>query len=238
MNLKESFYPSSLQERKEFYEREFSIEKVKKWFRKNGLKLPQICAIDAGGDTGIIIDKNLKGEMLYVKFDELKEKIKKYVPEDVYYDRSRYKKPERVLRTLKFKEFVAQEFMFDIDVDNIQGKKLGGEKISNTLIKEAYKYAVKMAMELKREFKKVEIVYSGRGFHVYVFDKKARYMNFEERARFVRKFLKYPIDPWVSKGHIRLARLPYSLNGLVSRICKPIYNKFLIKETLPRFLKN
>ncbi len=32
----------------------------------------------------------------------------------------------------------------------------------------------------------------------------------------------YAIDPWVTDGEARLARVPYSLNGLVSRVCHPI----------------
>jgi DNA primase catalytic subunit len=30
------------------------------------------------------------------------------------------------------------------------------------------------------------------------------------------------IDLWVTEGGSRLARVPYSLNGLVSRVCYPI----------------
>lgn len=48
------FRSSTLTERKEFYEKEFSIEKAKEWFRKNKMPLPQLCAIDSGTETRII----------------------------------------------------------------------------------------------------------------------------------------------------------------------------------------
>jgi hypothetical protein len=32
----------------------------------------------------------------------------------------------------------------------------------------------------------------------------------------------FAIDPWVTEGEARLARLPVTLNGMVSRICMPI----------------
>jgi DNA primase catalytic subunit len=33
---------------------------------------------------------------------------------------------------------------------------------------------------------------------------------------------KLPIDPWVTRGGTRFARLPYSLHGLVGKIVTPI----------------
>ena len=55
-----------------------------------------------------------------------------------------------------------------------------------------------------------------------------------------KKFRDYPIDPWVSRGFIRLIRMPYSLNGLVSRVVKPVQIKrgFNREASYPRFLKD
>src|SRR3989338_6437417 len=111
------FRKSTLNERKEFYEKEFSIAKVKAWFKKNNMPLPQLCAVDAGSESGIILDKKNKDKMLYFKFSELKGKIKKYLPEDIYYDRNRYKSPDKILKTLDFnnlKNRVSEELVFDI----------------------------------------------------------------------------------------------------------------------------
>ena len=53
------FRHSTLSERKEFYEKEFSVSKIKKWFKSNNLPLPQLCALDPGSETKIILDKKI-----------------------------------------------------------------------------------------------------------------------------------------------------------------------------------
>jgi DNA primase catalytic subunit len=230
---KEVFRPSTLAEREEFYKSEFSISKVKLWFKKTGRNLPQICALDAGTETGIILDKKNKGKMLYFEFKDLKAKIMQYLPEDVYYDRNVYKNPEKLLNSLKFKNHISQELAFDIDIDNMN------HKVSNESIKKAYTLALKMEKELKEKhgFKNMQIVYSGRGFHIHVFDKQASTLTINEREKIIKSFSKYPIDPWVSRGFIRLIRMPYSLNSLVSRKVIPIDNhKFNPEKSIPRFL--
>jgi len=230
---------STLAERQEFYEREFSIKKVKAWFKKNKMPFPQLCAIDAGGDTGIILDKKLKGKMLYFKFSELNNKIKKYIPEDVYYDRNYYKRPDKILKTLNFNQHAfdahfAQELVFDIDVDNMH------KKVSTKNLKKAYSIVLELKKELRKDtkFKNLKVVYSGRGFHIHVLDKRAYYLTIPERELLNKKFSYYPIDPWVSRGFIRLIRIPYTLNSLVSRVVTPIDERkgFQPKETLPKFL--
>ena len=232
------FRKSTLNERKEFYEKEFSIAKVKAWFKKNNLPLPQLCAVDAGSESGIILDKKNKDKMLYFKFSELKGKIKKYLPEDIYYDRNRYKSPDKILKTLDFnnlKNRVSEELVFDIDIDNLKPKS----KINESNLKKLYKIAVRMRKELlNMGFKKIGIVYSGRGFHIHVFDKKASLLSVKQREKLNKQLKNYPIDPWVSRGYIRLIRMPYSLHGLVSRVVSPTNRKFEVKKTIPGFLKS
>ena len=259
---------STLAERQEFYEREFSIKKVKAWFKKNKMPFPQLCAIDAGGDTGIILDKKLKGKMLYFKFSELNNKIKKYIPEDVYYDRNYYKRPDKILKTLNFNQHafdkhISQELVFDIDVDNVKNSRtkvqdgfeflntsrIGryednslsiNRKVSTKNLKKAYSIVLELKKELRKDtkFKNLKVVYSGRGFHIHVLDKRAYYLTIPERELLNKKFSYYPIDPWVSRGFIRLIRIPYTLNSLVSRVVTPIDERkgFQPKETLPKFL--
>ena len=66
-------------------------------------------------------------------------------------------------------------------------------------------------------------MYSGRGFHVHVFDEKAFRLARTERSRIARTFSRrYAIDEWVTSGEMRLIRLPYSLHGMVSRIVTPV----------------
>ncbi len=237
MKKRVEFRPATLNERKEFYQNEFDIEKVKGWFINNGMKLPQLCAIDAGTETGIIIDKKLRGNLLYFPFNELNRKIIKYIPEDVYYSRNYYLNPKKVLRTLKFDKWKKQEFVFDIDSDNIKCKCSNDEELCENCINKAFIWAKRMKKELKKEFRNITMVYSGRGFHLHILDEVVFYLSLKERNILTKRFSKYPIDPWVSRGYIDLIRLPYSLNGLVSRKVITINNlKFYKRKSYPKFL--
>lgn len=234
------FRNAELKERKEFYEKEFSVSKAKKWFSKNKIKLPSICAVDAGTETGIIIDKKYRNQMLYFPFFKLEEKIKKYLPEDIYYDRNSYRSPKEAIETLNFGKPISQELVFDIDSDNILCNHHKKGEVCKVCLNKAYRYTIKMKNALEKDFKKVLLVYSGRGFHIHVLDKKAFFMKFKERRILNEKFSRFPIDPWVSGGNIRLIRMPYTLNALVSRIVTPINVKigFKERETIPKFLNN
>ncbi len=139
------FRVSMLEERKEFYEKEFSVEKVKKWFLKNKIKIPQICALDPGTETKIIIDKKLKNQMLYFPFSELKEQTLKYLPEDVYYLRNLYSSPEKTLTNLSFKNYSEQELDFDLDFDNFSCKK-----VDEDCLKKMFEVTIKLKKELKK----------------------------------------------------------------------------------------
>lgn len=231
------FRPSTLSERKQFYEKEFDIEKVKSFFKENNLPLPQICALDAGTNSGVLEKKEWYNKLFYLEFKDLIAKIKKYNPEDVYYDRNVYENPKKVLNDLNFEGYVSQELAFDIDADNIADVEPKDTQEYSRVMKKAYEYALKLKKELEGEFERVIIVYSGRGFHVQVLDEKAAKLNNDGRDKLVKKFSKYPIDPWVTKGYMRLLRVPYTLNAVVSRISVPIKNKFNSKETVPKFLK-
>jgi DNA primase catalytic subunit len=96
---------------------------------------------------------------------------------------------------------------------------------------------------LKKKFDSIGFVYSGRGMHVHVFDKDAFKLRVTERQKINQSAMRFGIDPWVSRGYIRLMRLPYSLNGLVSRIVTPLsfknienFNPIKNKKILPKFL--
>ena len=232
------FRPATLQERSEFYEKEFSIEKVKSWFALNNLPLPQFCAVDAGSESGVIISTKLKNQLLYFPFQELSKKIKQYLPEDIYYDRNVYRNPKKVLQTLKFREIKKQELAFDVDADNIFCRHPPKERVCCKCLRKAHFWALKLDKELKKIFNKTALVYSGRGFHIHVLDKKAFLLSSKERSKLNKKFSKYPVDPWVSNGHSPLIRLPYSLNSPVSRITMPLSSKekFIKQKTIPRFL--
>ena len=92
--------------------------------------------------------------------------------------------------------------------------------------------AIGLYEHLENQFSTMRIVYSGRGFHIHVFDKDA-YVLGEKKRRVIARSVKergFAIDEWVTIGEMRLIRLPFSLNGLVSRIVTP-----LLKNEVERF---
>ena len=249
------FKISNLKEREKFYKKEFNIKKVSLWLKQLPYK-PQFFVIDPGSETKIVKDKSKFKKLLHFKpnmtLRELKKKLIKYLPEDVYYDRNIYKNPWKCLKNFNFqnafssKNLIGQELAFDVDPENIECPKCGKKqfpKFCSTCIKMSLGYGLKLYNELKKQFKNIKIIYSGRGCHVHVLDKKAYKLSLKQRSKLNKKFSKYKIDPWVSHGKIRLIRLPYSLNALNSRIVTPIkikeINKFNVNNSkyTPRFLR-
>ncbi|MBW2989585.1 DNA primase [Candidatus Woesearchaeota archaeon] len=223
------FRPSTLKQREIFYKEEFDMRRVRAWFKKNDLPFPQLFAVDLGSETGISRYKGKKDRLIVLRKNGLKGKLVRYLPEDVYYDRNIYKDPEIMLKTLNSRKalnssnFLGQELAFDVDAENMACSCNKGKRhICQERLQKSAHNAVSLAGLLKGTFKKVGIVYSGRGFHVHVFDRKAAMLSVRERSKLNSKFLRFGIDPWVSKGSIRLMRLPYSLNALVSRVVTPL----------------
>jgi len=226
------FSKSTLKQRENFYKNKFNIKKVREFLPIQ----PQFFAIDAGTETKIAKNKKDIGKLLILKpnisYEELREKLIEHLPEDVYYDRNIYKNPENCPSNFKFSEafhsdnFLGQELAFDIDPENII-KSRSIWSFNKDLIIKASEITLEFYNELKRNFNNVRIVYSGRGFHLHVFDKGVYNLRMSERGKLNNRFLKYKIDPWVSYGKIRLMRLPYSLNSLCSRICTPLSVKEL-----------
>ena len=92
--------------------------------------------------------------------------------------------------------------------------------------------------------KPISFVYSGRGFHVKVHDQESEKLSFKERTAINDSMKGLPIDRWVSGGHSKLMRLPFSLHGLVSRIVTPLPEKDLPnfdastdERVIPHFLQ-
>lgn len=145
---------------------------------------------------------------------------------------------ENIQRLLGYRDcwdcdgFLGQELAFDIDPENIDCPYHGsvkqkmelGQGLSFCMIefKRARKLCQSLYNQLKEDYRDVRVVYSGRGFHVHVLDKKATKLTKEERGEIAKQYSGYAIDEWVTNGEMRLIRLPYSLNGLVSRICIPV----------------
>lgn len=252
---------STLKERGEFYTKEFIFPSG--WFKKSNIKKPVI-AIDLGTDSGIFKKgvsskkKQLLYSSEYSSYNEVKDKLRNYLPEDVYYSRNLFKDRESFKQFIskkkdpfKIKTFLGQELVFDLDPDNIVCTKCREYKDIYSFCIHCFtrikKEAILLHNFLQKRFKNVKIVYSGRGFHLHVLDHKAFRMKHKERKRLSKMVLrkKFHIDPWVTNGYIDLVRLPNSLHGLVSRVVKEIspsnlktFDPFKDKKVIPRFLTN
>ena len=228
-NLPRGLRYTKLEERREFYTQQFDIRRAAEW--TDQMKGKIIYAVIIGrhtkifpekykddSDTTIILDE-------YADLDDLRDQIIEFLPEAVYYDRNVYDNSGNK---------TGQELAFDLDPENItcpihgnladkmkRGQGLGFCKIELEKVKEQ---AIHLYERLEEQFSKIQVVYSGRGFHIHVFDPET--YSFGERKRMeiaqsVKK-MGFAIDEWVTVGEMRLIRLPYSLNGLVSRIVLPL----------------
>jgi len=250
-SLPEGMRYATLEERKRFYTEEFHLEKVAEWLgnRISRLKFaviigrhtrvfPEKYAEDA--DTTIIIDE-------YKNLGEVRDQIIEFLPESAYYDRNVYDENDRK---------TGQELAFDLDPENItcpihggladkmkRGQGLSFCKLELEMVREQ---ALSLHEYLEKTYSQMRIVYSGRGFHIHVFDEEAFGLKEKERREIARTVKKkgFAIDEWVTVGEMRLIRLPYSLHGLVSRIVVPLEKSGLERfdpvhdeRCIPKFLR-
>jgi DNA primase catalytic subunit len=241
---------ATLEERKQFYTSEFNVENVFQWFKGRIFKtkfavimgrhtkiFPEKYKEDAA--TTIIIDE-------YKNLEDLRQQILEFLPEAVYYDRSVYD---------EFDRKSGQELAFDLDPENItcpihgtlsdKMKRKQGLSFCELELEMAKKEAIGLHEFLESRFSQVKVVYSGRGFHLHVLNLEAYQMTTQQREELARqvKNAGFHIDEWVTSGEMRLIRLPWSLNGLVSRIVLPLTKKELEsfdavhdERCLPKFL--
>lgn len=239
---------STLGERREYYTREFPLEKVSEWF---GGRENTVFAMILGRHTGIVLpeyaDINNNTVIIddYRDLEDVREYIVQYLPEGVYYDRNLYSDIRGCTKCgvepkdcWNCKYFLGQELAFDIDPENVvcpyhgdyerKMKEHQGLSFCMYEFKVVRRRTLELYEELNREYGEFRIVYCGRGFHTHVMDKEAIKAKKREREKIAEKWAKrYPIDPWVTSGEMRLIRLPYSLHGMVSRICIPLEPRML-----------
>jgi len=248
--LPEGMRYATLEERKEFYTAEFSIAEVAEWLGKQMGKVklaviigrhtkiyPEKYRGDAG--TTIIIDE-------YHGLNDVRDQILEFLPESAYYDRNVYNANDRK---------TGQELAFDLDPENItcpvhgsladKMKRHQGLSFCTLELQMVKEQAISLYEYLEHEFSDMRIVYSGRGFHIHVFDPEAYALSDAKRRKLARtvKAKGFGIDEWVTAGEMRLIRLPYSLHGLVSRIVLPLkkselerFNPFGDVRCIPKFL--
>jgi DNA primase catalytic subunit len=238
----DKMHPATLPERFQFYSREFRIGSVSRWFR--GWKNPIVFAVIIGRhskvfptkyrddkDRTILIDN-------YDTLNDLQRYCQEYRPEAVYYDRNVYKNWEDAREgsrdVARLGRTFGQQLAFDIDPENfecpIHGNlddkmnKHQGLSFCRLELQLAQEQAVNLSDELSKQFAEIRVVYSGRGFHVHVPDEDTFFWSRKKRLALVRSLTRkgYIMDEWVAGGNMRLIRLPYSLNGLVSRVVTPV----------------
>jgi DNA primase catalytic subunit len=170
----------------------------------------------------------------------LRPYLLRYLPEGVYYDRNVYESldairihPVDYTRAWRSRVFRGQELAFDLDPENLDCPIHGdiatkmarhqGLSFCDWEFEELRREAAALFDELRGRWDRLRVVYSGRGFHIHVFDEAAFRLTRKERSTIAERFgRRYPIDEWVTSGEMRLIRLPYSLHGMVSRIVIPV----------------
>jgi len=251
-NLPKGMRYSTLKERKEFYQKEFNAEKLKDWFpnwnENSAVKFAVIIGrhtrifprkYGEDASTTIIIDE-------YNDFEDVKIQILEFLPESAYYDRNVYNEKDKV---------VGQELAFDLDPENLtcpihgtladKMKRHQGLAFCELELNMVKKETIKLHEELEKQFSQMRVVYSGRGFHIHVFDKEPFTWSYRKKQTLAKGLKKkgFLIDEWVTTGGMRLIRLPYSLHGMVSRIVLSVkaselarFDPVKDKRCIPRFL--
>ncbi len=247
----EGMRPATLEERREFYASEFNLAKVAEWLKGRAGKTKFAVIIGRhtkifpekyceDWDTTIIIDE-------YVGLEDVCRQILEFLPEGVYYDRNVYNQSD---------EKAGQELAFDVDPENItcpihgtladKMKRHQGLSFCGTELELAKQQIVSLYEYLEKEYSDLQVVYSGRGFHLHVFDQKACDLTTKERTEIAAtvKEKGFAIDVWVTEGEMHLIRLPYSLHGMVSRIAVPLEKKEIEKfnpiqneKCIPKYLQ-
>lgn len=171
---------------------------------------------------------------------ELRPYLLKYLPEGVYYDRNAYASVREAedarldyAHAWRSRLFRGQELAFDLDPENLdcpihgdivaKMRRHQGLSFCDWEFEETRRQAGELHDLLSKEWSRVTLVYSGRGFHVHVLDADAYGLTKAQRTRIARRYGKrFALDEWVTSGEMRLIRLPYSLHGMVSRIVVPV----------------
>jgi len=244
---------ATLGQRKKFYQKEFDVNKLQRWFEDWSPNAAIKFAVIIGRHTHIVPRKYLEDASTTIVIDEYKDlndvkaQILEFLPESAYYDRNVYDKKDKI---------VGQELAFDLDPENLtcpvhgtladkmkRGQGLSFCEIELDLVKDE---TSRLFEELKKEFSQLGTVYSGRGFHIHVFDKEPFTWSRRKRQILAHGLKKkgFLIDEWVTTGGMRLIRLPYSLHGMASRVALPIepsqlptFNPIIDPRVVPNFLK-
>ena len=242
---------ATLTERKLFYEKEFNLESVDKWLKPLAT-YHTVFAVIMGRHTRIFRPEYAEDASTtilienYENLSNVRSDILEFLPEAVYYDRNLYDAKGKVC---------GQTLAFDLDPENLtcpihgtladKMKRHQGLSFCEIELRMVIEETGKLFERLQKLFTEIRIVYSGRGFHIHVFDEETFKWSKRRRGDLARKLKKegFLIDEWVTTGSMRLIRLPYSLHGMVSRIVIPVnadelssFDPIMDKRCVPKFL--
>jgi len=260
--------PSTLDERRAFYESEFDLADLSRWIgsRRGHLKFAMIL----GRHTGIFMPTRARNKDDVIIIDDwrntrdIRSYATSYLPEGLYYDRNRYVDTLACAECAKdrtrcndCRNISGQQLAFDLDPENVDcpyhghiGQKMqSGRGLSFCMyeFRSVRRQAHDLCSELRERYERVDIVYSGRGFHVVVDDEDGYALTTKQRRSLARAVgRRYDIDEWITIGSSRLMRLPYSLNALVSRKCRImkwgrdlfVFDPRTSRGVTPRFLRS
>ena len=162
--------------------------------------------------------------------------ILRFLPEGVYYDRNHYHDlslchSHDLKDCWNWSNFAGQQLAFDLDPENVNCPIHGplssrlhtrGLSFCEKAFEIARQNTVALFDELSSQYSDVRVVFSGRGFHIHIFDSDTIALTRTERAKIAEQYSSFGIDKWVTEGEMRLIRLPYTLNGTSSRIVTPL----------------
>ncbi|NPA86864.1 MAG: hypothetical protein GXO00_02560 [Candidatus Diapherotrites archaeon] len=218
----------SLEERRRFYLKHFDYRRAVAFVKRHDDN--PVFAVKLGANSGIYdprFEEKIRRRVNVLFLGPLLERhsprelgkvFARYAPEGVYYWRNRvreyalcrvcpHKRRRDYSKCFSCSNFRGQELAFDVDAD-VNGDLKGAARATD-LIHDELPYREKVR------------VFSGRGFHVHVFDEEAYALDLEERKKLAKRFERY-IDPWVTAGNATLIRLPYTLNGLSGTVVLPL----------------
>lgn len=226
----EELRPATVEERERFYEESFPRAELEERLARWDTFVP---VVDVGAETTLYRPrwKKYKGKMVrlteYGSLEELKTKLVDYAPEDLYYVTT-------IEKEGKIETNPEKELVFDLDPENVPCKDCRRRKKYLEGVAEEYAFCegcfAEVAAEtrqlfafLEDHFDQLQLVYSGRGFHIHVNDDEAFLMDREDRRELAGKVAReFPVDAEVTAGEKDLIRLPGSLHGLVSKVVTPI----------------
>lgn len=247
----EDMRPATVDEREQFYREEFETTNLERLMQRWPQFIP---VVDVGSESTLYRPrfKEYKGKLVrisdYTDVDQLKEKFIEYAPEDLYYK-------TRVEREDRIETNPEQELVFDLDPERTDCKQCERRRTYLDDKEAKYRFCMNcfatVAKEtrqlysfLENHFDSMQLVYSGRGFHIHVMDDTAFKMDREDRRELASKVAsQFPVDAKVTAGEVDMVRLPGSLHGLVSRKVIPVSlsdltrpERIITHKAVPEFL--